>query len=64
MLMEFAEIDPIIHIENATSLLFAERRDTSGAYRAILARLAAVALNERQSREWIARLATQLGASR
>ena len=64
VLMEFAEMEPVVHIENATSSLFAERVDTTSSYRKILAELNKVALNEGLSREWIARLATQLGAPR
>lgn len=61
MLMEFAEIKPVVHIENETSSLFAERPESTRAYRAILGELARVALDREQSREWISRLATELG---
>lgn len=61
MMMEFAEIKPVVHIENATSSLFVERPDSTRAYRAVLAQLATVALDREQSREWISRLASELG---
>ena len=63
-LMEFTELHPVVHIENETSVLFLERADTIETYRLIMARLATVALDERQSREWLASLATELGAPR
>jgi hypothetical protein len=61
MMMEFAEIKPVVHMENETSSLFAERPETIRAYRAVLAKLATVALDREQSREWISRLANELG---
>lgn len=61
ILMEFAEIEPVIHLEAEVSSTFAERPATIRAYRAVLNQLAKVALTEEESREWIARLATELG---
>jgi hypothetical protein len=61
VVMEFAEIKPVVHIENATSSLFVEQPESTRAYRAILNALAEVALDREQSREWISRLASELG---
>jgi transcriptional regulator with XRE-family HTH domain len=61
LLMEFAEIKPVVHIENETSSLFVEQPESTRAYRAILRKLAEVALDREQSREWISRLASELG---
>jgi transcriptional regulator with XRE-family HTH domain len=63
-LMTFTELDPIVFIENETSVLFLERADTVGGYRRTVAHLDNVALDERRSREWLAALATDLGAPR
>jgi len=62
-LMEFAEFGPVVFVEDLTSALFHERADTIAAYRRVVADLARVALTEGQSREWIVRLATELGES-
>jgi hypothetical protein len=61
ILMEFAEIEPVVHLEAEVSSTFAERPATIRAYRAVLNQLAKVALTEEESRAWIARLATELG---
>ena len=63
-LMLFTEFHPVVHIENQTSVLFLERKDTIAGYRRIVAKLANVALDERRSREVLAALATELGAPR
>jgi uncharacterized protein DUF5753/helix-turn-helix protein len=63
-LMEFTELHPVVMLEDQTSALFLERRPTTTAYRRIANTLASVALTEGQSREWIASLATELGAPR
>jgi hypothetical protein len=63
-LMSFNELDPVVFVETDTSGLFLEKPATIAAYRRIEAYLATVALDERQSREWLARLATELGAPR
>ncbi|HCT78759.1 MAG TPA: XRE family transcriptional regulator, partial [Micromonosporaceae bacterium] len=60
MLMEFAEINPVVYIENETSSLFGEQPESTRAYRAILRALAEVAFDEAQSRAWISRLAREL----
>lgn len=59
--MEFAEIKPVVHLEHETSSVFAERPETTGAYRRILRALAEIALDSEQSMEWIARRASDLG---
>jgi transcriptional regulator with XRE-family HTH domain len=61
ILIEFAEIEPVLHLEAEVSSTFAERPATIRAYRAVLTQFARTALTEEQSREWIARLATELG---
>ncbi|MGH3435809.1 MAG: helix-turn-helix domain-containing protein [Sciscionella sp.] len=61
-LMEFAEFKPVVYIDSETSSLFLEEPEEIAAYRRILAGLADSALDEGQSRELIARLATELYA--
>lgn len=61
VLLEFREIKPVVHVENATSSLFVEQRESVRAYEAILRALAGVALDREQSRDWISHLASQLG---
>jgi transcriptional regulator with XRE-family HTH domain len=61
-LMEFAEFKPVAYLESETSSLFLERTEEIHAYRRILAALAETALNEGQSRELTAALATGLYA--
>ena len=63
-LMTFTELQPIVFIENETSVLFLERPDTIGGYRRTVARLDNVALDERRSREWLSALAAELGTPR
>ncbi len=62
--MEFTEISPVVHIEDQTSVLFLERPDTVAAYRRNVAALGRVALDEGQSRTWLASLASELGEPR
>jgi len=64
MLMEFSEINPVVHIENLTSVLFVERKDSVAAYSRNIAALSKVALDEEQSRSWLADLASELGEER
>jgi uncharacterized protein DUF5753/helix-turn-helix protein len=63
-LMEFTEINPVVHLENQTSVLFMERDDTIAAYRDELSGLSKVALDEHQSRSWLAAVASRLGEER
>jgi transcriptional regulator with XRE-family HTH domain len=63
-LMDFIEINPVVFIENMTSTLFLERKDTIESYRQIAADLDRVALDEGQSRAWLATVATALGEPR
>lgn len=59
ILMEFAEFRPVTYLDSETSSLFLERRDEAAAYQRILAALTHAALDEEQSRELIATLATE-----
>jgi transcriptional regulator with XRE-family HTH domain len=63
-LMEFAEFKPVVYLESETSSLFLEKAVEIDAYQDILAALAETALGERESRELIATLATELSADR
>lgn len=60
-LMEFTEINAVLFIENETSALFLERKDTIAAYRREITELGKVALDENRSRSWLAALASELG---
>ncbi|MEO7195094.1 MAG: helix-turn-helix transcriptional regulator [Pseudonocardiaceae bacterium] len=64
MLMEFADFKPVAYLENETSCLFLEQAEEIAAYRSVLRALARAALSEEESRELIARLATELAADR
>ncbi|SFQ35728.1 Helix-turn-helix domain-containing protein [Amycolatopsis arida] len=59
-LMEFADITPVVYLDSQTACLFLEEHDEIGAYRRVLDVLADIALDEGESREVIARLATEL----
>ncbi|MGH3778261.1 MAG: helix-turn-helix domain-containing protein [Pseudonocardiaceae bacterium] len=61
-LMEFAEFKPVAYLESETSSVFLEKPEEIQAYRNILGALADTALNEGQSRELIASVATGLYA--
>jgi hypothetical protein len=61
-LMEFAEFRPVTYLESTTSSLFLERPEETAAYRSILGAPAETALDEQESRELIASLATELYA--
>jgi transcriptional regulator with XRE-family HTH domain len=61
-LMEFAEFKPVVYLESETSSLFLEKPEEIAAYRRILEALADTALDEGQSQELIAALATELYA--
>lgn len=61
-LMRFSESRPVVFIENQTSALFLERKDTIAGYNLIAARLATVALDKRRSLEALATLADTLAA--
>jgi len=63
-LLEFAEFRPVVYLESETSSLFLEKLAETQAYRRILGALAGTALDEGQSRELIATLATELYADR
>ncbi|WP_291419298.1 helix-turn-helix transcriptional regulator [Actinophytocola sp.] len=63
-LMEFSEINPVVHIENETSILFLEREDTITGYRNVAAELSRIALDEGHSRAWLATVASEMGVPR
>jgi transcriptional regulator with XRE-family HTH domain len=58
-LMEYADHRPVACVENHTSSLFLEERKDVAAYRATLDRLAELALDGGQSREFLASLANE-----
>ncbi len=57
-LMEFADFRPVVYLDSETSSLFLETSAEIEAYQSILEALADTALNEGESRELIATLAT------
>jgi transcriptional regulator with XRE-family HTH domain len=63
-LMEFPEFKPVVYLESTTTSLFLEKPVEIDAYRGILGALAETALDEGESRELIATLATELSADR
>jgi hypothetical protein len=62
--MEFAEFRSVVYLESETSSLFLEKPEETRAYQRILGALAETALDEGQSRELIATVATELYADR
>ncbi|MBA0127718.1 helix-turn-helix domain-containing protein [Haloechinothrix sp. YIM 98757] len=58
-LMRYDEHQPVVYVENETASVFLETPEDISTYRRILARLAEVALDEGQSREWLAELASE-----
>ncbi|MGH3898701.1 MAG: DUF5753 domain-containing protein [Pseudonocardiaceae bacterium] len=63
-LLEFAEFRPVAYLESETASLFLEKPEEIAAYRRILALLAETALDEGESTELIATLASELYADR
>lgn len=59
-LMEFAELNPAVWLESLNSAALLEQRDTIAGYRLTVADLDRVALDEEQSRAWLATVATAL----
>lgn len=59
-LMEFATFKPVAYLDSETSSLFLEEHAETTAYKRVLAGLADKALDEGQSRQFIATLATAL----
>jgi transcriptional regulator with XRE-family HTH domain len=57
--MEFAEYKPVAYLDSETSSLFLEEAEEIAAYRSILAALEQSALDERESRELIAKVANR-----
>lgn len=62
-LMAFDEIDPVVYVEQEAASLFVDDRDQVSHYRDVLRRLDTVALDEGQSRHWLASLATEYDRS-
>jgi plasmid maintenance system antidote protein VapI len=60
-LMEFSENNPVLHLENLTSVLFLERKDTIDTYRRNIAALNRTALDGHRSRSWLATVVSRLG---
>jgi uncharacterized protein DUF5753 len=58
-LMEFTDFRPLVSVEHLNSRLFLEEPEDTAAYRSMLDRLAAVALNDEESRELFVRLANE-----
>jgi plasmid maintenance system antidote protein VapI len=59
-LMEFRDVNSVLHIENLTSVLFLERRDTIDSYRRSIAALNKTALDDDHSRTWLKTVADRL----
>jgi hypothetical protein len=57
-LMEFYQEKPVVYVENETSSLFLEDQQHIDSYRQVLRQLHTVALDEGESREWLAGLAS------
>jgi hypothetical protein len=57
--MEFNDFRPVVYLDSETSSLFLEKPEETASYRRILGALAGTALDEGQSRELIATLATE-----
>ena len=64
ILLEFAEFRSVVYLEGETSSLFLEKKEEIAAYQRILEALAETTLGERESKELIATLATELYADR
>ncbi|GAA1988975.1 helix-turn-helix transcriptional regulator [Amycolatopsis minnesotensis] len=62
-LMEFRDFKPVVYLDSETSCLFLEEDVEIAAYRRILSGLADKALDEGQSKEFIANLAVELYSS-
>jgi hypothetical protein len=58
MLMGYQAHGPVIYLEALTTSLFLEKPDHIDAYEGMLDRLDRAALDAGQSREWLARLAS------
>lgn len=58
-LFEYADHRPLIYLEGPTSGVFLEDREYVDGYRALLPTIVDIALNEGQSREWLATLASE-----
>jgi hypothetical protein len=60
--MEFHHLWPVVSLEDHTGVQFLQEKGTISEYRKIIKALAETALTEGQSREWLADLASTLGA--
>ncbi|WP_179956670.1 DUF5753 domain-containing protein [Amycolatopsis anabasis] len=63
-LLEFADLGPLVYLDSETSCLFLEEDREVTAYQRILKALAAISLDEEQSRKLIAALAVALYSSK
>jgi transcriptional regulator with XRE-family HTH domain len=59
MLMDYDKHAPTVYVENERASLFLDTKGDIAAYRKAIIDLASVALNEGQSREWLANLASE-----
>jgi transcriptional regulator with XRE-family HTH domain len=59
-LMQFAEIRPVVYLENATTTVFLEEPEETVAYQRIVSALAETALSREESKELISTLAIEL----
>ena len=63
-LFEFAHHPPLVYLDGPTTGVFLEDREYVDDYRALLPTIANIALNEGQSREWLADLASEYDRGR
>ncbi|MEV7040286.1 Scr1 family TA system antitoxin-like transcriptional regulator [Amycolatopsis sp. NPDC051061] len=58
--MQFAEIRPVVYLENATTTVFLEEPEETATYERIVTALAETALSREESKELISTLAIEL----
>lgn len=63
-LFEYANHQPLVYLDGPTCGLFLEDREYVDDYRALLPTIANIALNEGESREWLAALASEYDRGR
>ncbi|MPZ85660.1 MAG: helix-turn-helix domain-containing protein [Actinophytocola sp.] len=62
-IIEFAEFNPVLYLEDLTWVAFIERADTLNSYRRVVAEIDAVALDRAASRDWLATTAADLASA-